>query len=109
MEEVVQAVRRLKAGETLLPPEEVVELLRFAIYHREQEQEAHQAIAQLTPREKEVLQALAEGLESKQIAERLHISVLTERNHVMSILTKLGVHSRLQAVVFALRFDIVKI
>jgi two-component system nitrate/nitrite response regulator NarL len=109
MEEVVQAVRRLKAGETLLPPEEVVELLRFAIYHRKQEQEAHQAIAQLTPREKEVLQALAEGLESKQIAERLHISVLTERNHVMSILTKLGVHSRLQAVVFALRFDIVKI
>jgi DNA-binding NarL/FixJ family response regulator len=101
-------VRRLCAGETLLPPEEVVELLRFASYHKEQEQEAHQAIAQLTPREKEVLQALAEGLDSNQIAERLHISVLTERNHMRSILTKLGVHSRLHALVFALRYGVVE-
>jgi PAS domain S-box-containing protein len=109
MEEVVEAVRRLRAAETLLPPEEVVELLRFAGSHREQEQEARQAIAQLTPREKEVLQALADGLDGKQIAEQLHISVQTERNHVTSILAKLGVHSRLQALVFALRYGIVQI
>jgi DNA-binding NarL/FixJ family response regulator len=109
MEEVVQAVRRLRAGETLLPAEEAVELLRFASAYREQEQEAHQAIAQLTPREKEVLQALAEGLDGKQIAERLQISVLTERNHMMSIFTKLRVHSRLQALVYALRYDIVRL
>ena len=55
-----------------------------------------------------VLQALAEGLDSNQIAERLHISVLTERNHMRSILTKLGVHSRLQALVFALRYGVVE-
>ncbi|MDP8972754.1 MAG: response regulator transcription factor, partial [Actinomycetota bacterium] len=109
MDEVIAAVRRVRAGETLLPTEDVVELLRFAGSQREQEQEARQAIGQLTPREKEVLQALAEGLDSKDIARRLSISPTTERNHVASILAKLGVHSRLQAFVFALRYGIVEI
>jgi DNA-binding NarL/FixJ family response regulator/signal transduction histidine kinase len=109
MGEVVEAVRRLRAGETLLPLEEVVELLRFAGSRREEEYEAHQAIAHLTSRETEVLQAIAEGLDSKEIAERLHISGKTEANHMTSILNKLGVHSRLQALVFAVRHGVVEI
>ncbi|MDQ4001529.1 MAG: PAS domain S-box protein [Actinomycetota bacterium] len=109
MDEVIEAVRRVRAGEMLLPLDEVVELLRFAGAQREQEQKARQAIAQLTPREKEVLQALAEGLDSKEIAERLSISVPTERNHVASILAKLGVHSRLQALIFAVKHSVVEI
>jgi DNA-binding NarL/FixJ family response regulator len=55
------------------------------------------------------LEALAEGLDAQQIAERLHISAKTERNHVASILAKLGVHSRLQALVFAARHGVVEI
>jgi DNA-binding NarL/FixJ family response regulator len=109
MEEVVEAVWRLRAGETLLAVEEAVELLRFAGSQREREQEVRQAIAQLTDREKQVLQALTEGLDGKEIAQRLRISHKTERNHMASILAKLGVHSRLQALVFALRYDIVEI
>jgi PAS domain S-box-containing protein len=109
MDEVVNAVRRLWAGETLLPLEEVVELLRFAGSQRDQEHEARQAITQLTPREKEVLQALAEGLDGEEIAQRLRISTKTERNHIASIFAKLGVHSRLQALVFALRYGVVDI
>ena len=109
IDEVVEAVRRLRAGETLLPLEEVVELLRFASSRKEQEQEARQAIAQLTPREKEVLKALAEGLDGKEIARRLNISLPTERNHMASILAKLGMHSRLQALVFALRHGVVNV
>ena len=109
MDEVVDAVRRLRAGETLLSLEEVVELLRFAGYRREEEYEARQAVARLTPREMEVLQALAEGLDSKESAERLHISVKTEANHMTSIINKLGVHSRLQALVFAVRHGVVEI
>ncbi len=109
MDQITEAVRRLKAGETLLPVEEVVELLRLAGSRREKEQEARRAITRLTPREKEVLQALAEGLDSKHIAERLHISMETERNHMQSILAKLGVHSRLQALVFALRHSVVSV
>ena len=102
-------VRRLRAGESLLPVEEVVELLRFAGSHREQEHEARQAIARLTPREREVLKTLAEGLNGQEIAERLHISLQTERNHMASILAKLAVQSRLQALVFALRYGVVDI
>ena len=102
-------MRRLRRGETLLPLEEVVELLRFAGRRRDEEHEAQQAIAQLTPREIEVLQALAEGLDSEGMAKKLHISLRTERNHMASILSKLGVHSQLQALVFALRHGVVEI
>ena len=107
LEKVVQAVRRLRAGETLMPLEEVVGLLRFAGSQREQEYEAHQAIEKLTPREIEVLQALALGLDSEGIAQKLHIALRTERNHMASILAKLGVHSQLQALVFALKYGVV--
>jgi PAS domain S-box-containing protein len=109
LDEVVNAVRRVRAGETLLSPEEVVQLLRFASSRREHEYESRQAIAQLTPREREVLQALAEGLDGPEIAKRLRISIPTERNHIASILAKLGVHSRLQALVFALRHNLVSV
>jgi DNA-binding NarL/FixJ family response regulator len=70
LEEVVEAVRRLRAGETLMPIEEVVAMLRFAGSEREQEYEARQAIEKLTPREIEVLQALAVGLDSEGIADK---------------------------------------
>jgi PAS domain S-box-containing protein len=109
LDEVVDAVRRLRRGETLLPLEEVVELLRFAGSQREEEYEARQAIVKLTPREREVLQALAEGLDSQEISERLKISLRTERNHMANILAKLGVHSQLQALVFALRHGVIEI
>jgi DNA-binding NarL/FixJ family response regulator len=109
LDEVVEAVQRLKKGETLLPLEDVVELLRFAGSQREEEYEARKAIEKLTPREIEVLQALAEGLDSQEIAERLSISIRTERNHMASILAKLEVHSQLQALVFAVRHGVAEI
>ena len=109
LDEVVEAVRGLRAGQTLMGLEEVVELLRYAGSTRKEEYEARQSIEKLTPREKEVLGTLAEGLDSEGIAERLHISVRTERNHMSSILAKLGVHSQLQALVFAVRHGEVEI
>ena len=109
LDELVEAVRRLRAGERLMPLEEVVGLLRYAGRAREHEYEARQAIEKLTPREKEVLQALAEGLDSEGIAEKLHISVGTQRNHMSSILSKLGIHSQLQVLVFAVRYGLVEI
>ena len=109
LDEVVGAVERLRAGETLIPLEEVVELLRFAGTKKDEEYGARRAIESLTPREIEVLQKLAGGLDSAGIAESLHISVRTQRNHVTSILAKLGVHSQLQALVFAVRHGAVKI
>jgi RNA polymerase sigma factor (sigma-70 family) len=106
---IIAAIRRLGAGEWLLTPREIVELLRLAGQQREQCREAEAALARLTAREREVLQALADGLSDREIAARLHISSETVRTHMSNILSKLGVQSRLQALVFALRHGAVTI
>jgi two-component system nitrate/nitrite response regulator NarL len=109
VDEILDATRRISEGETLLSPGELVEMLRIASQDREEEREARANIEQLTRREREVLQALSEGLSNKQIAQRLHMSVDTERTHMMNILSKLGVHSRLQALLFAARHGLIEI
>lgn len=109
IKDIIGAVRRLKAGEALLSPGEVIEMLRVVSREREEKREALQAIEKLTSREREILRALAEGLESREIAEKLNITVETERTHMVNILHKLGVHSRLQALVFAARHGLVEI
>jgi two-component system nitrate/nitrite response regulator NarL len=109
IKDIIDAVRRLKAGEALLSPGEVIEMLRVVSREREEKRGALQAIEKITSREREILQALAEGLESKEIAEKLNITVETERTHMVNILHKLGVHSRLQALVFAARHGLVEI
>jgi DNA-binding NarL/FixJ family response regulator len=107
--DIVDAVRRLNAGEALLSPSKIIEMLRIVSRKRQEELEAQKSIDQLTRREREVLQALAEGLDSRDIAEKLHITVETERTHMVNILNKLDVHSRLQALVFAARNGVVEI
>jgi RNA polymerase sigma factor (sigma-70 family) len=109
MGDLVEAVRRLASGEQLLSQEEVIEALRFIGRERESNREARLAIDRLTPREREVLQALAEGWSDKEIAQRLHVGVGTVHSHVASILSKLEVSSRLQALVFAVRHSLVTI
>jgi len=107
--EVAEAVRSLVAGEALLSSSEVIELLRLAGREREKNYRTRMAVQQLTRREKEILQALAQGLNDREIAERLHVSFETERSHMTNILAKLGADSRLQALVFAARSGIVDI
>ena len=107
--DIITAARRLSAGEFLLSPSEVVELLQIAREQREQEHNIQAVLGSLTSREREVLQMLAEGLQDKEIAQRLHISNETQRTHMVNILRKLGVVSRLQALVFAVRYGIVTI
>ncbi len=109
IKEIVDAVRRLKAGEALLSSGEIIEMLRLIGRERQEEHDIRRVIEQLTTREREVLQALAEGLESKEIADRLNITVETERTHMVNILHKLNVHSRLQALVIAARYGLVQI
>ena len=109
VDEIMDATRRLAAGEPLISPEELVEMLRLAGESREEEREARASIEQLTPREMQVLKALAEGLSNREIAERLYMSVDTERTHMMNILNKFGVHSRLQALLFAARYGLIEL
>src|SRR5262249_3575644 len=59
--------------------------------------------APLSPRERDVLAWMAEGLQNKEIAQKLHISLATVRNHVHNLLEKLGMHSKLEAVSLAYR------
>jgi DNA-binding NarL/FixJ family response regulator len=109
MGDLVEAVRRLAAGEQLLSQGEVIEALRFIGRERESHREARLAIDRLTPREREVLQALAEGLSDREISRRLHVGEGTVHTHVTNILSKLEVSSRLQALVFAVRHGVVTI
>jgi DNA-binding NarL/FixJ family response regulator len=109
MSDLVEAVRRLAVGEQLLTQQEVIEALRFIGRVRESNREARLAIDRLTPREREVLQALAEGWSDREIATRLHVGVGTVHSHVTNILSKLDVSSRLQALVFAVRHGVVTI
>ena len=107
--EIVAAVRRLAAGQQLLTTREIVALLELAGQQRMQQREVLAALARLTPRELDVLQALADGLNDREIAQRLHIATETARTHMVNILRKLGVDSRLQALVFAVRHGVVEI
>jgi DNA-binding NarL/FixJ family response regulator len=109
VDEIMDTARHVMAGETLISPEELVDMLILAGQSREEEREARASIEQLTRREMQVLKALAEGLTNKEIAERLHMSVDTERTHMMNILSKLGVHSRLQALLFAARYGLIEL
>ena len=105
--EIIAAIRRLCAGDVLLSPREAVELFRLAGQQQEAERTAHRLLAQLTPRERQLVQLLAEGLDDAAMAERLNISPKTVRNHMVHVLDKLGVHSRLQALVLAARYGLV--
>jgi DNA-binding NarL/FixJ family response regulator len=103
IDEIVAAVRRVASGESLMTRQEIAEMLRLAGRAREQRKEVRAAFSSLTSREREVLEGLAEGLSDKDLARQLGISDHTARVHVTNILGKLGVDSRLQAVVKAVR------
>src|SRR5215212_8976797 len=69
--EIITAIRKVWAGEVLLSPQEAVDLFQLADKQRNAERTAHRLLAQLTPRERELLQLLAEGLDDAAMAERL--------------------------------------
>jgi len=102
IQEVASAVRAAKAGEALISPSMLARLLPRLRHN------PRGLGADLTPRENEVLQLLAEGVSNQQIAEKLVLSVHTVRNHVQNVITKLGAHSKLEAVATAVREGIIR-
>ena len=109
LSEIIDAIRRLAEGGFLMPVNQIVDLVRRASEERASGLQARQMLARLTPREREVLSALALGLNDRQIADRLSISPETVRTHMVNILAKLEVDSRLAALVFAVRHGAVTI
>ncbi|MBA2719738.1 MAG: response regulator transcription factor [Chloroflexi bacterium] len=106
-EDVVNAVRAAHAGEILLPRSVIVEIARRVAAARERGDE-RRMVEPLTARELEVLRALTDGLSTPDICERLFIAPNTLRTHVQNIMGKLRVHSKLEAVAFALRYRLVE-
>ena len=107
VDEVVDAVRAAHAGETLLPRSVILGIAQRVAAARDRGSERRQ-VEPLTARELEVLRALTEGLSTPEICERLFIAQNTLRTHVQNIMGKLRVHSKLEAVAFALRHRLVE-
>ena len=100
---IVESVRQANQGESLLPPEEMQRVLRHLRHRRVQEASGRQRADRLTKRETEILQLMADGVGMEDIATVLSLKPATLRTHVQNILTKLGVHSKLEALAFAIR------
>src|SRR5262245_39281965 len=97
--DLVDAVRRVAAGQSLLDPEvtaRVLERLRKG-------PEEDERLARLTDQERKILDLIAEGLTNRQIAERMFLAEKTVKNYVSNLLSKLGMERRTEAAVFAAR------
>ncbi len=110
IEEVADAIRHVHAGQSLISPSMASKLLtEFASMAKKDEEKQQMPAPRLTDREMEVLTLVAQGLNNRDIAKELFISENTVKNHVRNILEKLHLHSRMEAVVYAVREKLLEI
>ncbi|ACZ84411.1 MULTISPECIES: response regulator [Streptosporangium] len=105
LDEVPEAVRGVHEGQSLINPAMAAKLItEFAnMSRKEAERPPQLPVPRLTDREMEVLRLVAKGMNNREIAKQLFISENTVKNHVRNILDKLQLHSRMEAVVYAVR------
>jgi two-component system NarL family response regulator len=109
IEEVADAIRAVTQGQSLISPSMASKLLdEFNTLSRQADSRQSPHAPRLTERELEVLQLVAQGLSNKRIAEKLFISENTVKNHVRNMLEKLHVHSRMEAVLLAMRENLIE-
>ena len=102
IDEVAQAVRVVAEGQSLISPSMAIKLIdEFKSLSRPERD--NPGSLRLTERELEVLRLVAKGLNNREIAKQLFISENTVKNHVRNILEKLQLHSRMEAVMYAVR------
>jgi DNA-binding NarL/FixJ family response regulator len=102
IEEVANAIRAVVTGQSLISPSMASKLLsEFNNLARQAQQKV--IAPKLTDRELQVLKLVAQGMSNREAAEALFISENTVKNHVRNILEKLHLHSRMEAVVYAVR------
>ncbi len=110
IDEVADAIRSVAAGQSLISPSMASKLLtEFATMARKDAEKPQLAAPRLTDREMEVLTQVAQGLSNRDIARELFISENTVKNHVRNILEKLQLHSRMEAVMYAVRQKLLEI
>jgi DNA-binding NarL/FixJ family response regulator len=102
--DVASTVRRAHTGEALHDEEEVQVALRRFRHRRSRSDDARKRLDRLTPRETEILALMAEGRNPDDIAKTLKMSPNTLRTHTQNVLTKLGVHTKMEALVLAIRY-----
>jgi two-component system NarL family response regulator len=104
IEEVADAIRAVAQGQSLISPSMASKLLdEFNTLVRRAEEKQQMSAPRLTGRELEVLRLVAQGKSNRDVAAELFISENTVKNHVRNILEKLHLHSRMEAVVYAVR------
>ncbi|MGH2572309.1 MAG: response regulator [Actinomycetota bacterium] len=106
--DLIDAARAVHGGDTLVPRRMLGPLLARLIQRRREQDGALRKTARLTRREREVLAMLAEGADNDVIAQALVISPQTARTHIQNVLSKLGVHSRLEAAAFVVQNGILE-
>jgi DNA-binding NarL/FixJ family response regulator len=100
---IATTVRRAHRGEPLHPPAEVEGAMRRLRHRRDQDDDGARRLDRLTPRELQILGLMAEGRAPEEITSTLGMSPNTLRTHMQNVLTKLGVHSKMEALVLAIR------
>jgi DNA-binding NarL/FixJ family response regulator len=103
IDQVAEAVRVVADGQSLISPSMAVKLLEEFKAMSSGDSKGDDLSPKLTGRELEVLNLVAHGLNNKEIAQDLFISENTVKNHVRNILEKLQLHSRMEAVMYAVR------
>ena len=106
-ERLIEAIRLVHSGEALLSPSITRRLIEDFAARSDPIEPAAAVLAELTPREREVLVLVAHGLSNAEIAARLVVTEATVKSHVGAVLLKLGLRDRVQAVVFAYEHGIV--
>lgn len=109
LSKILDAIRCVATGQLLHTPAEIAAFLQAAKQQRLLEADRERVFADLTPRELQLLQTLAEGLSDQEIAEQLFISLRTVQTQMTRLYNKLGTDSRLQTLILALRHGIVQI
>ena len=110
IEEVASAIRAVHGGQSLISPSMASKLLtEFAAMVKKSDERQQLPTPRLTDREMEVLKLVAKGLNNRDIAKQLFISENTVKNHIRNILEKLQLHSRMEAVVYAVREKLLEI
>ena len=108
-EELLAAAKAAADGEVLIDPVTLTRLLAQVARERAAERDAQMLLDDLTEREREILQLLAQGMRNDDIASKLFISPQTVQTHVRNILGKLRVHSKLEAVAFAVKYGAITV
>lgn len=108
VDQLVSAIRVVATGESLLAPSITRRLIEEMISTRRPPGDVPAELDELTAREVDVLKLIARGLSNAEIAEQLVVEHTTVKTHVARVLMKLGLRDRVQAVVFAYEWGVVK-